>query len=95
MDWNADYEVILGSAVDNDGVSLEARAKMTGEVVLLSFYSDADGSMSFEQHHESLPPGFVKWFRAESERSRSGVGAESEGSWSGGCPRPMPDLSLP
>jgi hypothetical protein len=68
LDWREDYEVLFGSDVVNDGVYLEARARASGEVVLLSFYSDVDGSMSFEQYHGDLPPGFVEWFRAESGR---------------------------
>jgi len=60
--------VLFGSDVVNDGVYLEARDKATDEVVLLSFYSDSDGSLSFEPHREGLPPGFVEWFRTESER---------------------------
>lgn len=68
MEWSDRYEILFGSDVVKDGVYLEARAKTTGEVVLLAFYSDADGSMSFEQHREALPAGFVEWFRSESQR---------------------------
>lgn len=68
MERAEEYEVLFGSDVDNDGVFLEARSKVTGEIVLLSFHSDADGSMSFEQHGEDLPSDFVNWFRAEAQR---------------------------
>ncbi|WP_406694881.1 hypothetical protein V5E97_27945 [Singulisphaera sp. Ch08] len=68
MDWSEEYEVIFGSDVDNDGVYLEARDRGTDEIVMLAFYSDADGTLSFLPQAEGLPGGFVEWFRAESER---------------------------
>ncbi|MFO0888805.1 MAG: hypothetical protein U0790_06615 [Isosphaeraceae bacterium] len=68
MTWTDRFEVLFGSDLDNDGVYLEARDRSTDEVVLVSFYSDADGSLSFEQHREGLPAEFVEWFRAESQR---------------------------
>ncbi len=68
LDWREDYEVIFGSDIENDGVFLEARDKATGEIALLSCYSDADGSLSLEQRSEDLPHGFLDWFRSEAER---------------------------
>jgi hypothetical protein len=68
VDWSKDFEIIFGSDVDNDGVFLEARDRVTDEIVMLAFYSDADETLSFLPHAEGLPAGFVEWFRAESER---------------------------
>ena len=68
MWWSDHYQILFGSDVINDGVYLEASERTTGDVVLVSFYSDADGSMSFEQLRADLPQDFVTWFRAESQR---------------------------
>ena len=32
------------------------------------FYSDADGSMGFEQYEESVPPPVLAWFESEATR---------------------------
>lgn len=71
MDWTRDYEVIMGSDVHADGMYLEARPRADHtRVVLFAFYSDADGSLTFEPPAAGLPPGFVAWFRAEAARRR-------------------------
>ncbi len=67
--WAEEYEIIMGSDIDLDGMYLEARSRTDHtQVVLFAFYSDVDGTMTFEPHDDQLPPDFVAWFRTEATR---------------------------
>lgn len=65
----ARYEVIMASADDLDGMSLELWDRRDRRILALSvFCSDVDGSFTLERHRDDVPPEVEAWFRDEARR---------------------------
>jgi hypothetical protein len=59
-----EYEILLGSDVQNDGMFLEMN-DLSGNVpdtVLFAFRSDIDGRVTLSAYREDLPLDAVAWF---------------------------------
>ncbi|HLL03556.1 MAG TPA: hypothetical protein VK539_23430 [Myxococcaceae bacterium] len=69
FEWRT-YELLLCSDVQADGMYLEMMDTTDDArtVVLVAFYSDADGRMTLSAYRENLPLAAVEWFIAEAKR---------------------------
>ena len=72
--------MIFGSAVDDDGVFLELN-DTTGEgqqeTLLVAFWSDADGSFTFQSFKQELPFVLVETFIREARKLLPPIKADS------------------
>lgn len=58
------YQVIRGSDVVRDGMFLELYPRTMREKLLMeAFYSDVDGSMTYQSFAEDVPEEVVVWFK--------------------------------
>jgi hypothetical protein len=57
------YEVVMASDVARDGMCLELYDHSPRRLALTAFYSDADGSFTFETHLDGVPAEVDLWFR--------------------------------
>ena len=62
------YYTVMASDVHRHGMYLELWARTTETMALSAFYSDADGSIEFEQYHTDVPPEVESWFQDEAWR---------------------------
>lgn len=62
------YAIVMGSDLARDGMFLELWERASDMLVLWAFYSDADGSMEFEQYRQDVPAEVRAWFEEEARR---------------------------
>jgi len=61
------YQVVIGSDVDRDGMFLEVTDDATALVAVL-FYSDRDGSMTLTAHRPDVPLPLIEWMIGEGKK---------------------------
>lgn len=59
------YMVVMGSDSARDGMFLELWEALPRQLAMEAFYSDQDGSLSFEQYRMDVPTEVEAWFREE------------------------------
>ena len=64
-EFHARYQTVMASDLVRDGMWLELSERMNGELVMLAFYSDYDGTMEFEKLRPYLPADVAAWFREQ------------------------------
>ena len=68
MRHDEQYETIMASSGEYDGMFLELWDRLTAELALMAFYSDADGSIEFMRYRADVPPEVETWFQEEAAR---------------------------
>jgi hypothetical protein len=62
------FEVIMGSDIVRDGMFLELRDRLSGELAVEVFFSDVDGSFATTHYRANVPPDVVGWLQEQARR---------------------------